>query len=756
MKKISHLLLTLSIALFAISCEQGDPTGKEEYSPTTYDIKGKVEKGPFVSGSNVSIQPMDANMQVVGEMYNVPITDNVGNFMLGSKVFPTPYAELMATGYFFNEVKGELSSGMLTLRAVVDFTDKTTVNVNVLTHLTYARIKALVASGKSFRQANSTAQRELFEAFGLGGFANKDASMFSMIAGTEESAVLIAISSLLLADRSEAALTEYLSMLSEDFGADGEFSEQTKEQIATDKKFIAQHIAEIEQNIIDRYSELGIEVQVKELTGFIDWDDDGKVGNEMLGDEQSVTLSHTTIEVPNEGGEFSVEIDSPITIYLEPQISTSPTITTPTEQYTSTGLYEGYDDYTLFGQSIRYEKSLDGSTLTIVVEELESISDKSATINLYDFVGNIVASVELTQSGRDFEISPENPPLLGEEAQKIVGVIAEQLASGIGLYNIIEQYYAYNKTTNRVEEVVNKGNRHISNSWGSLYTANRYLLIIANADEERLGLYADYCNILSAICYSTLVYGWGGVPYISHHEILDEIMQQGGIKATAPNDIFYSLKKRLGEAIKNLPEKRNEPTKDINSLFFASKDVARALLANIHLYEGNYDEAEMLYEQVINSGFYELDSTTDYHSYGSVELASDNHSGEIIYALVGSSGTRASIVIQQPNIIPYITLGEVYLSLSECCYMMGDIAKADRYVNMVAQVKGITLSESDTLANIKALRERLFMHTGTYFAFLKRTGLAQEVCDIQEYRLLLPIPESELYNNRLLEQNPGY
>ena len=232
MKALNYWLIALIVSIGLTSCSEKDDIFEEPFEPQTYDVCGKVEKGPFVSGSTLSIQPMDSKLQVLGSMFSTAITDDLGNFMLGSKEFSTPYAEFMANGYFFNEVKGELSNGTLTLRAIVDLQDNTTVNVNILTHLKYSRIKNLVASGKTYSDANELAQKELLTAFGLANLTNKDVSSFSIISGTDESAALIAISSLLLMERTEAALTEYMAKLSSDFGKNGAFSEGIKNQIS--------------------------------------------------------------------------------------------------------------------------------------------------------------------------------------------------------------------------------------------------------------------------------------------------------------------------------------------------------------------------------------------------------------------------------------------------------------------------------------------------------------------------------------------
>ena len=190
------------MCFFAFSCSDDNSGGT--YEPQTYNVSGKVEKGPFVSGSTITMQPMDSKMQASGESYSATITDNAGNFTFGSKLFNAPFAELTANGYFFNEVDGDLSSGTLNLRALVDLSDKSTVNVNILTHLKYQRMLNLIEQGSSFKQADRQAQQELFAVFGLTAYASTDASQLSIISGTDEAAALIAVSSLILGERSEA------------------------------------------------------------------------------------------------------------------------------------------------------------------------------------------------------------------------------------------------------------------------------------------------------------------------------------------------------------------------------------------------------------------------------------------------------------------------------------------------------------------------------------------------------------------------
>lgn len=758
MRHTRNLLACIFVSFAIVSCSEKDDFFDEPFTPQTYDVQGKVEKGPFISGSEISIQPMDSKLQVLGSLFNTAITDDLGNFMLGSKEFSTPYAEFMANGYFFNEVKGELSNGTLTLRALVDLQDNTTVNVNILTHLKYSRIKNLVSSGKNYTEANKQAQKELLTAFGLANLTDKDVSSFSIISGTDESAALIAISSLLLMERTEAALTEYLSKLSSDFGKNGTFSEDIQSQISKDKYKLAMFLSDIKDNVISRYDNLGINVSVKELSHFIDWNNDGVAGNELLKENQTVTLEKTSLQIPNEGGKYSININSPVAIYLEPQVETELN-TSPGDNFVSesfvTHLYDGYDESDFQEKEITSECKLNGNTLEITVSKLEGRSDKVKTISLYDYIGNVVAIVELSQEGKDINISVSEAPLLGQDGKNVVASIAVSLVQGLRQYNVIEQYYAYNKLIDKVNDYVYPSSSQITNSWSNIYTTNNKLLQLKKVDESLLNVYGDYCNVLSALYYSNLVYGWDAVPFITDYSQVEQIINRGIHRETTAN-IWNDLKSKLSHAIDNLAEKKNESLKDINGFFFASKDVARVLLANIHMYQGNYTTAKDLLQKVVDNGFYTLDASKNFMASTSTDDIDVAESTEVIFALQYDAGTRASVTIMEPGVMPYITLSDVYLSLAECHYELGDSNTAEQNIKKILDAKNISTTETDVLMKIKDVREQILLYSGTYFAFLKRTGLAKTICNIEDYQLLFPIPSNELYSNSQMTQNPGY
>lgn len=699
-----------------------------------------------MSGSTITIQPMDSKLQVRGDFYSSTIQDDMGNFSFGSKLFEAPYAELTANGYFFNEVEGELSSGTLSLRALVDLSDKTTVNVNVLTHLKYQRVQRLVEGGMSFKEANTQAQKELFTAFGLQRYEDKDASSFSIIGGTDESAALIAISSLLIVDRSEAALTEYLAKLCKEFGDNGAFTESTRQQMKEGRNALAGQLSAVRNHVIDRYEEIGLPIEVKELAYFFDWDNDGVAGNETLQEGQTVTLETTKLQVPNQGGNYTIKITSPVPVYLEPLISEDDESYPPliSEDYFSTDIYEGLVD-----ASVSLEKSLENNVLTINVSPLNSRTSKEASVKVYDCMGNEVGEVKITQEG-----NPDMPlPKLGETGKTVVAGFALELAKAFSQWSLMEQYYHYNKEANLVPQYISPDATIISDIWNSFYRANRMNLMFKEAEAKQLGVYQSYFDVWNALYYYYMVVAWGDVPYVDSTDF--GVAGGSSISKTPQSEIFSRLIKELQGAMDNLEEKKNESLRDANDFFFVSKDVARILLADIYMYQGNYRQAEPLLAKVISGGFYMLDSS-NYNQKETITDLYNNGSGtETILAVRNDVMTRSNISLGIPSLVPLMTYTAVLLSYAECLCKNGSTSDAESQLNKIVAAKGIPLSGTTVLDKIKNARLQLSLYCDVNFAFLKRTGFAKEVYGVEDYRLLLPIPQRDVIAGGI-SQNTGY
>lgn len=760
MKLVKHTycLLATLLGLFCISCVEEN---ENNYSPQTYNVSGKVEKGPFVSGSAITIQPMSADMQALGTTYTSTIQDHLGNFSFGSKLFESPYAELTANGYFFNEVTGALSSGTLYLRAIVDLSKNATVNVNILTHLKYQRILNLIAEGKTYSEANNQAQKELLTAFGLQKYVDTDASQYSIIEGTDEAAALIAISSIILVDRTEAAATEYLAKMCREFGNDGRFSEETNTQIKADRAKLVAHLSDIRSNIKYRYSELGIEVEVRNLAAFFDWDDDGIAGNETLEEGEHITLETNRIDVPCSGGTYTIRIESPITVYTEPLVIGNLDMT-PEDVYVDNSFYESlYSFSKASDEDIAFENSIKDNVVAIVVEPLESYRSKSAYIELYDCMGAILDTITIVQDANP-NIAPPQLLGLGETAKQVVASMAKDLGKAFSSYAIIEQYYHYNMaalvdhSTSLVDSYLLPSSSTISNIWESFYRANSNNVLMRYYDEQALALYTDKLAVFSAMIYYNMVVAWGDVPYNTDY---DNLMNGKPLPRTEQDEILDDLEQKLIVAVNSLEEKKNEPLSDGDDFFFVSKDVARTLLANIYMYRGKYAEAQMQLQDIINAGFYTLDASNYSNTETIDRLLSDRTSSELIFAFDASGGTRATraenIVIRQPLLIPTMTYTDVILSYAECLFYAGGADEADKYLRQVVDAKNISVSD-DLFTGIKEARQQLLLYSIGNLAFYKRNGIAVDELGIKDYQQLLPIPQAEMDYNPNMIQNPGY
>ena len=712
---LRNILIGFGVAVTCIAFQSCSEDEKGGYTPVNYNVNGKVEKGPFVSGSTIDVQPMDANMQPLGSIYSSTISDNTGSFSFGSKEFETPFALLTANGYFFNEVDGQLSRGTLTLMAVVNLADQSTVNVNILTHLKYKRIINLTGQNKSYSDANKQAQKELLTAFGLQRFLDVDVSQYSITTGSDEAGALLAISSLLLVDRSEAVLTEYLAKLSEEFGQGGKFSETSQQQLKKDRNKLNSKLQYIASNVVSRYNSLGQTVSVKDLAYFFDWNDDGIAGNEIAGNDTPVTLETPRITVPKEGGEYSIKISTSIPLTLDTQESDG-----------IHSIHESMFDklYETPGLTlIKVEKALENNVLKVNIKPSASRRNVTDSVAIYDFRDQKVAILTISQEG-----NPNAPlPKLGEAGVQAFYAYASSLSEVITSSNTLEAKYSGIATDPAFRAPLSSSNGNINDIFSKYYRAINRNLIILEADATRESAYPDYLNTFNAICYYNMVVYWGGVPYV---KTTSDLMG-GYLPRTSEKDIFQALTSNLETAISKSDEKKNRfATSDLNDLLFVSKDVARIILANIHMYQSEYSKAKSLLAKVVSNNFYQLESTTSYTPT----------SKELILGLFNT---------------PILTYTDVLLSLAECEAHLGNEAAALNYLKMVTRAKGLT-ETSDVITGIKEARKIALTDQIGYFAFLKRNGLAKSELKLEDYQLLFPIPQREIDLNPGMTQNPGY
>ncbi|MEX0686141.1 MAG: hypothetical protein WD267_05610 [Balneolales bacterium] len=99
-------------------------------------ISGVVQKGPFNSGSNITLFELKKNnLSQSGRSFITQINNNLGHFELNNIKLASPYASFRADGFYFNEVLGKQSNSQITLHAIADVSGENAVNINVLSHL---------------------------------------------------------------------------------------------------------------------------------------------------------------------------------------------------------------------------------------------------------------------------------------------------------------------------------------------------------------------------------------------------------------------------------------------------------------------------------------------------------------------------------------------------------------------------------------------------------------------------------------------
>jgi hypothetical protein len=267
-----HVMLPAFAALLAASCDAG---------PTV--LHGAVQKGPFVIGSTVQVQLLDDGLIPTGTMLSTTTRDDVGEFDL---TFRTQQPiSLEGTGYYYNEISGELSTSTLTLRALfVPTAGEQAVYVNAVTHLTTERIRALVTGGTAFADAVTQAEAELVSELAITypGFTPRapGAKVCLTQGDDEQSAYLLAVSAVLTTvaqdrggDSLDAQLQELLNRTALDL-ADGTIEDDLKAEVAHALEYLSPEL--IGYLLGQRFAEIGVTEPVPNINRVLDRDHDGQ------------------------------------------------------------------------------------------------------------------------------------------------------------------------------------------------------------------------------------------------------------------------------------------------------------------------------------------------------------------------------------------------------------------------------------------------------------------------------------------------
>jgi len=232
------------------------------------NLSGVVQKGPFMSGTAITIAELNIDLGQTGRNFTTEITDNLGRFQIENIELSSQFVELRADGFYFNEVKGEPSSARLVLTALSDLTDKNTLNVNLLSHLEDKRIIQLISEGLNFSEAKSQAQQEILRIFSFENNDMPESEKLDITGSGDDHAVLLAISVILQGHRTVAELSELISQLGSDLKEDGELNDLSLGSELINHA-VNLDLSDIREKLENRYSAGGQEVTLPEFEKYV-------------------------------------------------------------------------------------------------------------------------------------------------------------------------------------------------------------------------------------------------------------------------------------------------------------------------------------------------------------------------------------------------------------------------------------------------------------------------------------------------------
>jgi YVTN family beta-propeller protein len=292
----------------------GGDDGGTETTGAGSEIVGLAQKGPFILGSDITVQELDDSLNSIGTQFTTEIINDLGEFTISPNL-TSQFVEVIGDGYYYDEIAGDLSSGTLNLWAIADLDSGTEANINVLTYLEKTRLKTLILEGKSFDEARAQAKSEVIAAFTISESNISDFDKMDISETGTSNAILLSVSSILLQMAHESAidesnipaeLSEILSTVATDIGTDGTLdSQQTKDDICAASMNL--DLETVRYNLENRYLSLGQTITVPPFEDYVDSDCDGFL-NKYDTDIEGYTPENVTAKPGKE--QVSISWDS--------------------------------------------------------------------------------------------------------------------------------------------------------------------------------------------------------------------------------------------------------------------------------------------------------------------------------------------------------------------------------------------------------------------------------------------------------------
>ncbi len=275
---ISFLIVAIIFGLSLQSCtkdediiEPTETNNEDENTNSETDVfmvkelTGASQKGPYVVGTNVTIFELEQDLTPTGRTFTTEINNNIGQFRFANLDLVSPFVELRSNGFYYNEVTGNTSDAPLNLSALVDLSDESTININILTTLEKDRVEYLIANGSSFTEAKSQAATEVLEVFYQEVSSSGNLDDLNITIDNEGNASLLAISSILQGHLSVGDLSALVSRIKFDLREDGLLDD---ENICTSLASVASRLnaESIKNHLEDWYNGEQITVSIPDFS----------------------------------------------------------------------------------------------------------------------------------------------------------------------------------------------------------------------------------------------------------------------------------------------------------------------------------------------------------------------------------------------------------------------------------------------------------------------------------------------------------
>lgn len=167
-------------------------------------------------------------------------------------------------------------------------------------------------------------------------------------------------------------------------------------------------------------------------------------------------------------------------------------------------------------------------------------------------------------------------------------------------------------------------NGFVKSTWDHYYTGIRFCNeLLTNIDkvpglsDELKTRYIAECKTIKSIFFYELYTKFGSVPYFDHPISVSESFV---VERTPKDEIVAKVIEMLEESIPNLPESYSAGNRGR-----ITAGAAKAVLAKVHLFEGNFAEVAKITDEIMSSGVYALNP-----SYEGIFDVDNEYNSEVI------------------------------------------------------------------------------------------------------------------------------